>query len=239
MLHESDNVKLNKWVIMIHGIGDTKVEKHRMFVKAARRLAKKGINSLRIDLLGYGDSEGDFEDTTVSEQINQTLTCISWLKENKNASDVGLLGFSLGGCVSACAAARSKEVGTLVLWSPVSSLYWNMLNYMGINTFLDGLDGKTISISDGDELKGDFFKELTEIDPVEEIKSYQNPIMLIQGTADTAILSINAPRYKESFTNSNSRVHMIEGANHTYDNVEHERELLELTERWFVEQFIK
>lgn len=238
MLHEASDKKTSPWIIMIQGIGDAKAEKHRMFIKIGRRLANKGINSLRIDLLGYGDSEGDFEDITVSEEINQVITCIDWLKHNKNAKYIGLLGYSLGGCVAACTAARIKEIKTLVLWSPVSNLYWNLLNYIGEEEFLRGLNGKTICIPDGDALKGNFFKELAQIDPVEEIKTYQNPILLIQGASDTAISPINAYRYKESFTNLNSRVHFIEGAGHTYDKLEHEKQLLDLTEEWFAKTLL-
>ena len=233
MLHIPDNLKQNAWVVMIHGIGDTKVENHRMFVKMARRLIKHGIGSLRIDLIGCGDSEGDFEDMTISGQIEQTIACVDWLREKySESSKIGLLGFSLGGCVTACASARIKGTRTLVLWSPVSDPYWNMHNYMGDEVFVRGMKGGTICIPDGDALKGEFFRELSIINPVMELKQFNKPVLLIQGTADEAIFPVNATRYEEAFVHPHSKVHYVHGASHRYDNLEHEKELLDSTEAW-------
>jgi len=239
ILHVPDKSMHNAWVIMVHGIGDTKSENHRMFVKIARRLAKKGIGSLRIDLLGYGDSEGEFEDMTISGQIDQTIACVNWLRENDSHNcTIGLLGYSLGGCVCACAASRAENIKSLVLWSPVSDPYWNMLHYMGEEEFLKGIRGEVMCTPDGDALKGNFFKELNDIDPIRELKSYKEPVLLIHGTLDEGVLPINAYRYKEAFVNHLSKVHFVEGASHRYDNLEHEKELLDFTEEWFTKYLI-
>jgi len=235
ILHIPDENRKNAWVIMIHGIGDTKSEHHRMFVKIARRLAKRGIGSLRIDLLGYGDSEGEFENMTISGQIDQTIACVNWLRENYSQNcTIGLLGFSLGGCVCACAASRADNIKTLVLWAPVSDPYWNMLHYMGEVEFMKGIRGETVCIPDGDALQGKFFEELIDIDPVRELKNYKEPVLLIHGTLDEGVLPINAYRYKQAFVNTLSKVYFIEGAGHRFDKLEHEKELLDLTEDWFI-----
>lgn len=49
------------------------------FARTARALKKAGYASLRIDFLGSGDSDGAWEDTTISGQIADALEAVRWL----------------------------------------------------------------------------------------------------------------------------------------------------------------
>lgn len=234
MLHVPESIKLGAWNIMVHGFADNKVEHHRMFVKFARRMAKRGIGVLRIDLIGSGDSEGDFEDMTVSGEISQTLSVIDWLRGQSelNVSKIGLLGYSLGGMVASYAAVRAEGIQTLALWAPVSEGLLNMVNYFGLEKVYKGLAGDTVGAPDGDAVKGEFFKELGQFDSAKELEKFEQPVLLVQGTKDQAALPVNAQRFEKAFRNSLSRVHYIGGASHRFDTIEHEKELLCVTEEW-------
>lgn len=234
ILHIPEKAGNGSWVVTIHGFADTKVEHHRMFVKIARRMARHGIGVLRIDLLGSGDSEGDFEDMTVSNEISQTLAVIDWLRGQAElkVSKVGLLGFSLGGLVVSCAAVRDEQIQTLALWAPVSEGLLNMVNYFGLENVYKGLAGDTVGAPDGDAIKGQFFKELGQFDPAVELEKFKQPVLLVQGTKDQAVLPFNAQRFAKAFRNPLSRVHYIDGAGHRFDTIEHEKELLDVTEEW-------
>lgn len=240
MLHVPENIKLGAWIIMIHGFADNKVEHHRMFVKFARRMAKRGIGILRIDLIGSGDSEGDFEDMTVSGEISQTLFVIDWLRGQPelNASKVGLLGYSLGGLVSTYAAVRAKGIHTLALWAPISEGLLNMVNYFGLEKVYSGLAGNTVCAPDGDAINGEFFKEIGRFDSAKELEKFEQPVLLVQGTKDQAALPVNAQRFEKAFRNPLSKVHYIDGAGHRFDTIEQEKELLSVTEEWMAKQLL-
>lgn len=75
----------------------------------ARALNNAGIAMLRFDFTGLGQSEGEFENTSFSSNIQDLLDAGSWLEENHQAPEL-LIGHSLGGAAVVFAAAKMKSV---------------------------------------------------------------------------------------------------------------------------------
>ncbi|WP_052304015.1 alpha/beta hydrolase family protein [Cellulophaga algicola] len=61
-----------------------------------RRLNKSGIVVLSFDFTGLGESEGDFENTNFSSNVNDLIAAADFLKNNYSPPDI-LIGHSLGG----------------------------------------------------------------------------------------------------------------------------------------------
>lgn len=108
-------------VMMCHGFAGTKVGRYRMYVRLSEALAKAGIASFRLDFRGCGDSEGNFLDTTLEGQIEDTLLGTKFLEDQEgiDKSRIGMLGRSLGGPVAVCAARRYGNIKSLALWAAV------------------------------------------------------------------------------------------------------------------------
>jgi len=87
-------------------------------VEAARTLAANGLPVLRFHYGGTGDSEGDFEEVTLSGHVADTLRAIDLLCEREGLQQVGLLGIRLGATVAALAAEADPRVKALILWEP-------------------------------------------------------------------------------------------------------------------------
>lgn len=91
----------------------------------ARILAEQGFASLRVDFRGSGDSDGEYQMTTFSTQVSDTLAAVDYicsnLKHQVNTKSIGIVGFSQGGLVGTTVAAMDKRVNSLVIWSPVAS----------------------------------------------------------------------------------------------------------------------
>ena len=110
-------------VVLFHGFTGTKVERHRIFVKAAEALAREGIAALRFDFRGSGDSEGDFEDMTLPGEISDARVSLDYVSgvPGVDGNNIGILGLSMGGAVAA-SVSDDPRVRSVVMWSAVADL---------------------------------------------------------------------------------------------------------------------
>lgn len=116
MLHPA---KSNRLVILSHGFSGTKCEAGRLFVQTARAFAAGGLNVLRYDFFGSGDSDGDFADMSPNTEIADLLAVLKWARPRYRS--IGLLGLSFGSAVSISVAARTTGIKALVTWSSLPS----------------------------------------------------------------------------------------------------------------------
>ena len=77
--------------------------------RVAQGLAMEGIGVLRLDFTGLGQSEGAFEDTSFTSNIDDIGTAALWLEENESAPGL-LVGHSLGGAAVLAAASGLESV---------------------------------------------------------------------------------------------------------------------------------
>ncbi|MFV0295880.1 MAG: alpha/beta fold hydrolase [Hyphomicrobiaceae bacterium] len=75
----------------------------------SQSLAQRGIAVLRFDFTGLGSSEGEFENTNFSSNVQDLLAAIAHLRENFQAPSI-LIGHSLGGTAVLAAAGDVPEV---------------------------------------------------------------------------------------------------------------------------------
>lgn len=115
-------------VLMIHGLAGTKAGRHRLYVRLAEKLSKMGIASLRLDMRGCGDSEGDFSRITVDTQVADALLGLDFLTSHPFISkdQIGILGRSMGGAVAVLVAKEAMKRQTMTLcsmalWCPLFS----------------------------------------------------------------------------------------------------------------------
>jgi dipeptidyl aminopeptidase/acylaminoacyl peptidase len=103
-------------VIASHGLLSSK--NSEKYIALGEHLSGKGIAMLRFDFRGIGESEGRFEDDTVSRRIADLDSAIAFVKSYPGMGNrIGLLGSSLGGYISLIVASRKKEIRAVVLWA--------------------------------------------------------------------------------------------------------------------------
>lgn len=108
-------------VILISGSGaqnrDEELFNHKPFLVLSDYLTKNGFAVLRYDDRGTAQSTGDFASATTEDLASDVESAIVYLKTRKeiDIKKIGLLGHSEGGIIAPMVAAKSKEIGFIIL----------------------------------------------------------------------------------------------------------------------------
>ena len=109
-------------VILISGSGpqdrNSELMNHKPFLVIADHLTRNGIAVLRVDDRGTAISEGNYNESGISNFVEDTKSALDYLKAHKkiNRKQIGLLGHSLGGNIAPIVATeRETEVAFIVL----------------------------------------------------------------------------------------------------------------------------
>ena len=235
VLHVPNGASKVPGVVMCHGFTGNRSESHFLFTKAARAFAEAGIAVLRFDFRGSGDSDGSFEDMTVSSEISDAVRAIEVLAQRPevDANRIGIVGLSLGGCVAACATARSERVRATVLWAPVHdpkviAYHRNAMEQVFPWEFTGGL------------LLGEaLVRELPTIDPVAELRNARGSVLILHGSADQTLPVEGSEAFVRAIESAGGQVEreIVDGADHTFASVTHERYAIDRTASWFRDVF--
>lgn len=101
-------------VVLLHGFGANK-EDHVLAITHAL-LDKLGYATLRFDMRGCGESEGERARVLCEEQVRDTHNAVTWLLSSTNvdASRIVVLGHSFGAAIAVYAAATDKRIAACV-----------------------------------------------------------------------------------------------------------------------------
>lgn len=116
-------------VVYLHPFAEEMHKSRRMAALQSRALASAGFHVLQIDLLGCGDSSGDFGDATWEAWIDDGLRAVAWLTKTSSAP-LWLWGLRTGGLLAGDIASRIAQPGRLVLWNPVVSGRQYLLQFL-------------------------------------------------------------------------------------------------------------
>jgi pimeloyl-ACP methyl ester carboxylesterase len=107
-------------VIICNPWGGEALRAHRSLRFLGELLAQSGLDVLRFDYSGTGDSFGAEDAVRMEHWIDDTEFAIDELMSASGVSRVSLVGLRLGSYVAAAAAARRSDVvDRAVLWEPM------------------------------------------------------------------------------------------------------------------------
>lgn len=223
-------------IILVHGFVGSKVGEHRLFVKASRYFASRGYIVFRFDFSGCGESDGDYEDVTLTKQIKELQSAIHYVANHPyvNRESITVIGHSLGGAVSSLTVPHNDHIQRLVLWSPVAKPYENITAIIGENavkeSFMTG-----IYDYQGFHLSSAFFQDLKKHHPLQTIQKYNGYFLLIHAEEDEDVPQENGWEYFHT-VNQRKTIHIIKNSDHTFSSYSFENELFATTYAW-LQQF--
>lgn len=218
-------------VVMYHGFVAAKFQPpHRIFVNLAEALARSGIVSLRIDLPGRGDSEGETIDMTVEGDLHAAQKAIEVLAElpDIDPERIGLVGISWGGTLAASLAGRDRRVAATALWSnaPGDSLDWKPR--------LQDFGGREAAEVFGNLVGAQFYAGLRQLNPLDELTRTRGPVLLVHGTNDEVVPIVEIERAQQRLTEAGvpNEVVAIEGADHVFFSHAWQQHVVDDTAAW-------
>jgi exosortase A-associated hydrolase 2 len=107
-------------MLFVHALGEEMNKSRRMVSLQARLLADAGYAVLLLDLLGCGDSSGDFADATWAAWIDDITLACGWLRREADAP-LWLWGMRAGALLAADAASRLDEDCGFLFWQPAAT----------------------------------------------------------------------------------------------------------------------
>ena len=107
-------------VLYVHPFAEEMNKSRRMAALQARALALAGFDVLQIDLLGCGDSSGDFADASWAAWVADVLQGCQWLRQG-NAGPLWLWGMRAGCLIAVDAARQLVQPCHFIFWQPPAS----------------------------------------------------------------------------------------------------------------------
>jgi len=129
--------------IYIHPFAEEMNKSRRMAARQAQAFAALGYAVLQIDLLGCGDSSGDFADARWEIWKEDLAAAYAWLRQ-ETAAPVSLWGLRLGALLALdFASAFQDEIHGLLLWQPVLRGEAFLTQFLRLQLAADMLSGQT------------------------------------------------------------------------------------------------
>ena len=194
-------------VIFCHGFGGSK--DGPLFELMADTLQAHGIASIRFDFNGHGESEGDFKDMTVPNEIEDAKKVAEYVRNLRYVSSMAIVGHSQGGVVASMTAGQlSQEQGepafkAVALMAPAAVLRDDAIRGNTMGKSYDPFDpGEYVELWGGKKLGGQYIRTAFSLPIYETAAHYQGPALIIHGNADRVVPYTYGERYHEIWPKS-------------------------------------
>ena len=194
-------------VIFCHGFSGTK--DGPLFELIADTLQAHGIASIRFDFNGHGESEGEFKDMTVPNEIVDAKKVVEYVRDLRYVSDLAIVGHSQGGVVASMTAGQlSEELGkpafkAVALMAPAAVLREDAIRGSTMGKSYDPFDpGEYVELWGGLKLGGNYIRTAFTLPIYETAAKYQGPALIVHGTADRVVPYTYGERFHQIWPNS-------------------------------------
>jgi len=208
-------------VILMHGFMGNKggfAERATLFDVIADKLEAQGIATLRFDFNGHGESEGEFWQMTVPNEIEDALKVYEYVRDLRYVSTVSVLGHSQGGVVASMVAGKlGAEIKSAVLMAPAAVLRDDAIRGSTMGATYDplNLEGDWIEMFGGRvKLGTEYIRTAFDLPIYETAVNYKGALCVIHGTGDKVVPYTYGIRYTEQ--SNNAELYILNGEDHGF-----------------------
>lgn len=150
LFHPACGTTTRGLVLYIHPFAEEMNKGRRMAALQSRALAQAGYAVLQMDLLGCGDSSGDFSDASWQEWVKDVVHGCHWLRCNSRlpGSELAVAPLWLWGLRAGCllSVSAANQLGTscnFLFWQPPPSGKVLLQQFLRLKVAGDMLNGKS------------------------------------------------------------------------------------------------
>lgn len=203
-------------VILSHGFGGDMT--FHLWEPIIKILNENGIGVLRYDFNGCGQSDGEFQDMTVLNEIEDLMCVISYVRSLSVTKNISLVGHSQGGVVTSmvCGDCGESQIKCEVLLSAAAVLREDAIRGITQGAKFDPwhLDKPFYELPRGLKLGRDYIQTAMTLPIYETASKYKGKALIINGMADQVVPFTYAQLYNKVI--SDSELILIPGEDHTY-----------------------
>lgn len=215
----ADEGKKIPLVIICHGFAGNCDSK--LLTDLADDLQDGGIAALRFDFNGHGKSEGQFQDMTVPNEIQDLKNVIEWAQAQPWVKNISLAGHSQGGVVVSMTAGEmgKKVIKSLALMAPAAVLRDDALRGNTMGTTYDpwNMTEDYVQLPFGGlKLGRKYIEAAVKLPIYETALKYTGPVLVVHGTHDRVVPYTYGERFHQGYKHSSIKI--IDGEDHGFSH---------------------
>ena len=199
-------------IIFIHGLNSDMNGKKALTVEKYAR--KHKLNFVRFDFRGHGNSDGKFEDFTISEWKKDLVNVI----DNLTRGPQILIGSSLGGWLMMLAArVRPSRVKGMIGLAAAPDFGDNLYNNLTIKNKREIKNKGIIKYSSfgfSYFIRKNFFIDARKNKVLNKLYKYNKPLILIHGLNDNVVSSKVPKKILKKVTSKKIQIILLKNSDH-------------------------
>jgi len=221
--------------ILCHGFLSSKTSSTNNAL--TRLLIGHGIATFRFDFFGQAESEGSFDQITVTLAVEQAHAAVDLMRQ-RGYRRTGLMGSSFGGLVSILAASQRTDLACLALKCPVVDFAEELRLEFGEEGMAQWKATDTIpNIMGGPDaikLRYAFYEDCLRQIAYDPAQSITAPTVIVQGDHDEHVPPHQSRRLYEALR-VKKHLEMLPGADHQFTKGADFTRMTQVIADWLIE----
>lgn len=221
----------NDLVLLCHGMASSKASRSHQALRPL--LHKDGISTLALDFYAHGESDGSFEQLTITKAFAGLRRAYAFAEE-KGYRRMVLVGSSFSGVIALLGASQFPQIQSVVLKCPVFNypqLWHDRIGEKGVTRWRES---GTMEIWKK-HLGYGFYADALTYDLRAVARSVQVPVLLIHGNNDTIVPLVHSQE-AYALLSGEKQLHVVNGADHFFKELPHFKELISVSHGWIRNQ---